>query len=264
MVDSRLSHLAQTGKTQSGCTAVTAFLRIEHLGEENKGFTNPGLKSRGLMEGRGEEELEAQTSLAGSRGSIGGGTSGATGGAAGSAVSSGSVGRKVSGRRIRDFVRGLTGSGGDKKEDEEDDEAPMVSAADGSRVEAIEPKNEKGLRRVLYTANVGDARGVLWWVRSMLSELIRVSRGGKAVRLTYDHKGSDTHEAKRITDAGGFVMNNRVNGEIALCSSVADQIRCAGRHAVSWGRVDEGVRRRLAIHDRDHPRRAGRVSHRRV
>jgi len=41
-----------------------------------------------------------------------------------------------------------------------------------------------------------------------------VSRGGKAVRLTYDHKGSDTQEAKRIMDAGGFVMNNRVNGEL--------------------------------------------------
>ena len=40
------------------------------------------------------------------------------------------------------------------------------------------------------------------------------SRGGKAVRLTYDHKGSDHQEAKRITDAGGFVMNNRVNGEL--------------------------------------------------
>jgi serine/threonine protein phosphatase PrpC len=38
------------------------------------------------------------------------------------------------------------------------------------------------------------------------------SRRGKAVRLTYDHKGSDQQEAKRITDAGGFVMNNRVNG----------------------------------------------------
>ena len=41
------------------------------------------------------------------------------------------------------------------------------------------------------------------------------SRGGKAVRLTYDHKGSDHQEAKRIQDAGGFVMNNRVNGEFS-------------------------------------------------
>lgn len=32
------------------------------------------------------------------------------------------------------------------------------------------------------------------------------------MRLTYDHKGSDAKEAKRITDGGGFVMNNRVNG----------------------------------------------------
>ena len=45
------------------------------------------------------------------------------------------------------------------------------------------------------------------------------------MRLTYDHKGSDHQEAKRITDAGGFVMNNRVNGEL--------------RNASSWERADE-------------------------
>ena len=39
-----------------------------------------------------------------------------------------------------------------------------------------------------------------------------LSRDGIAKRLSYDHKGSDVQEAKRIVDAGGFVLNNRVNG----------------------------------------------------
>ena len=64
-------------------------------------------------------------------------------------------------------------------------------------------------QRVLYTANVGDARAVL-------------NRSGRAVRLSYDHKGSDPVESKRITDAGGFVMNNRVNGVLAVTRSLGD------------------------------------------
>jgi protein phosphatase PTC1 len=66
-----------------------------------------------------------------------------------------------------------------------------------------------GLKRVLYTANAGDARAVL-------------CRGGKALRLTYDHKGADRQEAKRIQDAGGFVLNNRVNGVLAVTRSLGD------------------------------------------
>lgn len=63
--------------------------------------------------------------------------------------------------------------------------------------------------RVLYTANVGDARIVL-------------CRGGKALRLSYDHKGSDANECARITNCGGVVYGNRVNGMLAVTRALGD------------------------------------------
>jgi protein phosphatase PTC1 len=194
------------------------------------------------MEGKGEEELEAQTSLntRSRESSIGGGTSGSLGGASdpGSGGSSG-LGRKMSGRRIRDFVKGLTSSG--TTDEEAIEEPAQITAADGSRIEAIEPKSDKPLKRVLYTANVGDARAVLWSAPPSLPLHFTMtdicSRGGKAVRLTYDHKGSDTQEAKRIMDAGGFVMNNRVNGQFGRKSLRRAQwwltVRCLGSDEVT-------------------------------
>ncbi|KAL0077652.1 phosphatase 2C-like domain-containing protein [Phycomyces blakesleeanus] len=69
----------------------------------------------------------------------------------------------------------------------------------------------KDSKRILHTGNVGDARAVL-------------CRDGKAVRLSYDHKGSDAQEAKRIMDLGGFMMNNRVNGVLAVTRSLGDSV----------------------------------------
>ncbi|RKP24921.1 phosphatase 2C-like domain-containing protein [Syncephalis pseudoplumigaleata] len=65
------------------------------------------------------------------------------------------------------------------------------------------------LTRKLYTANVGDARAVL-------------CRGGKAIRMSYDHKGTDQRESQRITDKGGFMMGNRVNGMLAVTRALGD------------------------------------------
>ncbi|KAF2966301.1 hypothetical protein GQX73_g7263 [Xylaria multiplex] len=64
-------------------------------------------------------------------------------------------------------------------------------------------------QRVLYTANVGDARIIL-------------CRAGKALRLSYDHKGSDENEGKRIAHAGGLILNNRVNGVLAVTRALGD------------------------------------------
>ncbi|GAA5847938.1 hypothetical protein JCM9279_003501 [Rhodotorula babjevae] len=67
----------------------------------------------------------------------------------------------------------------------------------------------KAAKRTLYTANAGDARAVL-------------SRNGRAIRLSYDHKGSDAKEIERIEAAGGYVLNQRVNGYLAVTRSLGD------------------------------------------
>lgn len=81
---------------------------------------------------------------------------------------------------------------------------------DESAAKAVQKVQEAASRqRVLYTANVGDARIVL-------------CRNGKALRLSYDHKGSDENEGKRIANAGGLILNNRVNGVLAVTRALGD------------------------------------------
>ncbi|TVY50254.1 Protein phosphatase 2C-like protein [Lachnellula cervina] len=84
-------------------------------------------------------------------------------------------------------------------------------AASNAPVEATHAKLrvQASRQRVLYTANVGDARIVL-------------CRSGKALRLSYDHKGSDENEGKRISNAGGLILNNRVNGVLAVTRALGD------------------------------------------
>jgi len=63
--------------------------------------------------------------------------------------------------------------------------------------------------RHLCVANVGDARAV-------------ISRGGKAHRLTFEHKATDPAESQRINDVGGFLVGGRVNGIIAVARALGD------------------------------------------
>lgn len=70
-------------------------------------------------------------------------------------------------------------------------------------------KESTGLRRVLYSANVGDSRSVL------------ISNMG-AKRLSYDHKASDKAEANRILSSGGILFAGRVFGLLILSRALGD------------------------------------------
>ena len=72
-------------------------------------------------------------------------------------------------------------------------------------------QQEEG-KRVLHSANVGDSRAIL-------------CRGGRAVRLTIDHKATLPEEAKRVKDAGGYIgRNQRVNGILAISRALGDHM----------------------------------------
>ncbi|KAJ2899831.1 protein phosphatase 2C [Zalerion maritima] len=91
-----------------------------------------------------------------------------------------------------------------KADEKTEDNASTKSESTTSRLKSAAIRH-----RVLYTANVGDARIIL-------------CRSGKALRLSYDHKGSDENEGKRITKAGGLILNNRVNGVLAVTRALGD------------------------------------------
>lgn len=61
----------------------------------------------------------------------------------------------------------------------------------------------------IYCANVGDSRTLL-------------CRNFTPYALSQDHKPSREDEAKRIKDAGGFIINNRVMGELAVSRAFGD------------------------------------------
>merc|ERR1719163_1254254 len=67
--------------------------------------------------------------------------------------------------------------------------------------------------RVIYTAHLGDSRAVM-------------ARRGQATRLTSmtDHKATDPLEGKRVIEAGGHIINDRVNGMLAMTRALGDHL----------------------------------------
>lgn len=71
-------------------------------------------------------------------------------------------------------------------------------------------------QRSLTVANVGDSRAVL-------------CRAGVPLPLSRDHKPKVAAERQRILQAGGFIVDGRVNGDLSLSRALGDfrhKVRC--------------------------------------
>lgn len=66
-----------------------------------------------------------------------------------------------------------------------------------------------GIKRVMYSANVGDTRALLITTK-------------EAKRISYEHKCSDQLEADRIRKIGGIIFNGRIFGQLALSRALGD------------------------------------------
>lgn len=61
----------------------------------------------------------------------------------------------------------------------------------------------------VYIANAGDSRAILW-------------SGGRVIALSEDHKPENEIERNRINQAGGFIIEGRVNGNLNLSRAIGD------------------------------------------
>ena len=61
-----------------------------------------------------------------------------------------------------------------------------------------------------YVANLGDSRAVISY------------KNNKIKQITQDHKPNNLNELKQISKKGGYVINNRVNGILAMSRSIGD------------------------------------------
>lgn len=64
-------------------------------------------------------------------------------------------------------------------------------------------------KKTIYCANAGDSRTVL-------------SRNGDMLEMSYDHKPDHEKEKNRVKNAGGFISDGRINGNLNLSRAMGD------------------------------------------
>lgn len=150
VVDAHLSEIAARDNTNSGCTAVTVFLRIEN--EDGSGVFAPAQNDAE----RGAATTDPSTD------------------------DKAAHEKKSVGAKVKDVVSKIAHlSHPDHAEDQKPLQGEPTKTTTGSESALFVP-DQHAVKRVLYTANVGDARAVLWCV-------LLLSRRNRPISDTYIH-----------------------------------------------------------------------------
>jgi len=75
----------------------------------------------------------------------------------------------------------------------------------------------------ILCANAGDSRAIYSKRATMYDPNTKTSKFiHRTIPLSYDHKPNDEHEHSRIVMAGGYVSDNRVDGDLAVSRGLGD------------------------------------------
>lgn len=92
---------------------------------------------------------------------------------------------------------------------------PLAKSYPGTTLCAVLIKD-----RWIYTVNVGDSRAVLAQAAPQTGR--QHTPLTQAVQLTEDHAFDNPEERKRVEDAGGVIINGRLNGELGMSRTIGD------------------------------------------
>lgn len=160
-VDEKLSILADEQGSSSGCTAVTVFLRLEDEDGNPVAHANTGgidKNSRSELKAGGAASTGEPAKAEGTSGPAADGD-----GPNSSGDKNHGVGLLSSfARRIRQGSHSSSGEDAETAEGEKSSSGKGGNIQTGVGDDGLMQVKGKEVRRVLYTANVGDARAVLW------------------------------------------------------------------------------------------------------
>ena len=90
-----------------------------------------------------------------------------------------------------------------------DNQLRLVGATTSGTTATVCFIRKEGHQKVLYAANVGDSKAVLFSTH-------------EAEQISYDHKGTDYNEIDRIISGGGILIRGRVAGQLAVSRALGD------------------------------------------